>query len=101
MQDVHWSAGLIGYFPTYTLGNIYAAQLYATACKDLGGREAMEESFARGEFRPLLDWLRTNIHARGSILKPRELIKRVTGEDVNPLHLTDYLERKYGRLYGL
>ncbi len=63
LQDVHWSGGAIGYFPTYTLGNLYAAQFFEAARRDLGDLDAM---FARGEFRPLLDWLRRNIHAHGS-----------------------------------
>ncbi len=62
LQDVHWSAGLIGYFPTYSLGNLYAAQYFEQARKDLGDLDAM---FARGEFQPLLAWLRENIHRHG------------------------------------
>lgn len=92
MQDVHWSSGSFGYFPTYTLGNIYAAQFYAAASKALPD---MEESFIRGDFAPLLTWLRTNIHARGSQFPPRELVRRVTGEDCNPDWLINYLTAKY------
>ena len=62
LQDVHWSAGLVGYFPTYSLGNLYAAQFFAKAESELGN---LSESFARGNFRPLLDWLRKNIHCHG------------------------------------
>ncbi|MGE4298107.1 MAG: carboxypeptidase M32 [Desulfovibrionaceae bacterium] len=98
MQDVHWSAGLIGYFPTYTLGNLYAAQFFAKAEADLGDLASM---FARGEFAPLLGWLRTHIHSQGSRLWPRDLVRTVTGEGLNPACLIAYQERKYGELYGL
>ncbi len=96
MQDVHWSAGLIGYFPTYALGNLYGAQLFVQAEKDLGNLEAQ---FARGEFAPLLNWTREKIHHQGSRYWPRDLLKHVTGEDLNPQYLVDYLNRKFGRLY--
>ena len=69
LQDIHWSSGLIGYFPTYALGNLYAAQFFEKAQKDLGDLDAM---FARGEFAPLLDWLRKNIHHHGKRYTPRE-----------------------------
>jgi carboxypeptidase Taq len=96
LQDVHWSAGLIGYFPTYTLGNLYAAQLFVQAEKDLG---ALEPQFAQGQFAPLLQWSQRNIHQQGSRYWPRDLLKQVTGEDLNPQYLTDYLNRKFGSLY--
>jgi carboxypeptidase Taq len=98
MQDVHWSTGSIGYFPTYTLGNLYAAQFFQKARKDLGNPE---ESMAQGEFGDLLAWLRQNIHSRGSTYLPRDLLERVTGEALNPDYLIDYLEAKYSALYGL
>ncbi len=92
MQDVHWSGGHIGYFPTYTLGNIYAAQFFAKAQEELGD---LGEMFARGEFAPLLSWLRTNIHSQGSRHRPRDLVKAVTGEELNPEYLLTYLRRKF------
>lgn len=98
MQDVHWSAGLIGYFPTYTLGNIYAAQLYNEAEKELGD---LEEAFARGEFGGLLSWLRANVHGLGSTFYPRDLIKRISGRDVSPEPFISYCESKYKQLYDL
>ena len=97
MQDVHWSGALIGYFPTYTLGNLYAAQFFAQAEQTLGN---LEDRFAREDFRPLLGWLREKIHSQGSRYRPRDLIHAVTGEDLNPENLTRYLEDKYGNLYG-
>ncbi|RDI96653.1 carboxypeptidase M32 [Meiothermus sp. QL-1] len=97
MQDVHWAAGLIGYFPTYTLGNLYAAQLFAQAERELG---ALEPQFAQGAFAPFLAWTRDRIHHQGSRYWPRELLRRVTGEDINPAYLIRYLESKFGALYG-
>jgi carboxypeptidase Taq len=76
MQDVHWSGGMFGYFPTYTLGNLYAAQFFAKAEEELG---PLEPLFARGEFAPFLDWTRRKIHAEGSRFRPRALVERVTG----------------------
>jgi carboxypeptidase Taq len=97
MQDVHWAGGAIGYFPTYTLGNLYAAQFFAQAKKDLGDLDAM---FANGEFVPLLNWLREKIHSQGARFLPRDLAKDVTGEDLNPQYMIDYLNNKYSVLYG-
>lgn len=96
MQDVHWSGGAIGYFPTYTLGNMYAAQFFAKAREDLGD---LEESFAEGDFFALLDWLRKNIHSQGRRYSPKDLIKTVTGQPLDPSFLINYLKKKYGELY--
>lgn len=98
MQDVHWSAGLFGYFPTYTLGNVIAAQLAAAMRRDLGD---LEELYARGEFAAQLAWLRENVHRHGSRFRPRDLVRRATGHEPDPAHLADYLEEKYGALYRL
>lgn len=98
MQDVHWSAGLIGYFPTYTLGNLYAAQFFTKAEQELG---SLEEQFARGEFAPLLRWTREKIHHQGSRYWPRDLLKAVTDQDINPEYLIEYLTRKYTALYDV
>ncbi len=98
MQDVHWSGGSFGYFPTYTLGNVYAAQLFAAAERALG---PLEERFARGEFEPLLAWLRANVHRHGRRYLPPELIERATGEPPTARYLNAYLEAKFGALYGL
>lgn len=97
MQDVHWSGGLIGYFPTYSLGNLYAAQFYHQAEKDLG---KLEPQFAKGKFAPFMDWTRSNIHHQGARLRAPELVRKVTGEEVNPEYLIKYLNRKFGALYG-
>ncbi len=97
MQDIHWSAGLFGYFPTYTLGNLYAAQFFAKAAADLG---PLEERFAAGDFAPLLTWLRERIHSQGNRLWARPLVKEVTGEELTPRYLVRYLRQKFGALYG-
>ncbi|MGA2402252.1 MAG: carboxypeptidase M32 [Syntrophobacteraceae bacterium] len=98
MQDVHWSGGAIGYFPSYALGNMYAAQFYAKAREKLCD---LQEMFEAGEFAPFLGWLRENIHSQGSRHLPRNLVKAATGEDLNADYLIAYLREKYGRLYEL
>jgi carboxypeptidase Taq len=98
LQDVHWSAGLFGYFPTYTLGNLAAAQLFATASEQIGD---LEELFARGEFRPLLDWLRERIHFHGRCYSGNELIERACGHPLSADPLITYLTHKLRRLYDL
>jgi carboxypeptidase Taq len=98
LQDIHWSAGLIGYFPTYSLGNLYAAQFFEQADRDLGGLNAM---FARGEFQPLLRWLNQNIHAPGQCYTATEFGQRVTGQPLGHAALMRYLRSKLEPLYGL
>jgi carboxypeptidase Taq len=98
LQDIHWSAGLIGYFPTYTLGNLYAAQLFGQAQSELG---ILEESIARGEFHGLLDWLRTKVHRQGQRLRPAALIERITGSPPDHRPLIAALKRKYRELYEI
>ncbi len=97
LQDVHWSCGLVGYFPTYTLGNLYSAQFFEQARNDLGDLDAM---FARGEFAPLLGWLRKNIHQHGKRYSARQLCQRITGKDLSPEPLLRYLENKVATFYG-
>ncbi|MHC4955122.1 MAG: carboxypeptidase M32 [Planctomycetota bacterium] len=98
LQDVHWSAGLFGYFPTYSLGNIYAAQIFDKADEDLGGIHAQ---FGRGEFRPLRNWLNENIHSHGRRYRPRALVERTTGKKPTIEPMMGYLEAKFGELYAL
>jgi carboxypeptidase Taq len=97
LQDIHWSAGLFGYFPTYTLGNVYAAQLHAAADRAVGG---LDELLARGETAPLLEWLRGNVHRHGRRYTPAELVRRATGSVPDPAPLVAALRGKYGALYG-
>lgn len=98
LQDVHWSAGLIGYFPTYTLGNVYAAQLMEAMTVDLGDTAAL---LKRGEFEPLLTWLRKKIHAHGGCLHPVQLIEQATGQSLQSKPLVQYLRNKLTRVYEL
>jgi carboxypeptidase Taq len=98
LQDVHWSAGLIGYFPTYALGNLYAAQFMDSMKRDLPD---LEGSIRKGDFGRILGWLRENIHQFGMVYPASELCSRVSGADLNPDFFTGYLEEKYGGIYGL
>ena len=98
MQDVHWSGGMFGYFPSYTLGNVYAAQLFEAARRDLG---ELEEAFARGEFAPLLAWLRDRVHRHGRRFPPRRLVERATGNPPGTDALVRYLNDRFGALYEL
>jgi carboxypeptidase Taq len=98
LQDIHWSGGGIGYFPTYTLGNLYAAQLFVQARRDLGD---LEGQFRRGEFRLLKEWLNTKIHQHGQRYRAAELVAAVTGEPLSPRFFLDYLRTKFGPLYGI
>lgn len=98
LQDIHWCMGAIGYFPTYTLGNLYAAQLLESARKDIVDHD---ENIRNGIFGPLLDWMRKKIHTRGSILEPAELIEEATGRPPTPEPFVSYLASKVSRLYGI
>jgi carboxypeptidase Taq len=98
LQDVHWSAGLIGYFPTYSLGNLYAAQLFRQADEDLGN---LPQRFALGQFLPLREWLREKIHSQGQRYTAAQLVENITGRPLDHKPLIDYLRKKLGPLYGL
>lgn len=98
LQDIHWSSGILGYFPTYALGNLYAAQFFAVARQAIPD---MDDRFRKGEFRPLLEWLRENIHRHGRRYRTGELVKRVTGQELSATPLLDYLRGKYSGLYGV
>jgi carboxypeptidase Taq len=98
LQDVHWYGGSLGYFPTYTLGNLYSAQLMEAADRALGGVDAQ---LARGEFLPLLGWMREHIHAKGSLASAEEIARAATGKSLGPADLIAYLRGKYSVLYGL
>jgi carboxypeptidase Taq len=98
LQDIHWSMGSFGYFPTYALGNLYAAQLYRTMKRELPG---MEEELVRGEFAPVLGWLRDKVHRLGRLVPAAELCRQVTGESLDPACLAEYLEGKYAGIYEL
>jgi len=98
LQDIHWSHGSFGYFPTYSLGSFYAAQFMHQAKADIEGLEA---DFSKGEFAPLKTWLNENIHQHGKLYNAEELCERVTGERLNVGYFTAYAREKFGRVYGL
>ncbi|MCZ2258366.1 carboxypeptidase M32 [Sporosarcina sp. G11-34] len=98
LQDVHWAGGAFGYFPSYALGYMYAAQLKVAMLKDLPD---FDELCLKGEFSPILDWLTEHVHKFGKMKKPLEIIKDTTGEGLNAKYLADYLSEKYTRLYNL
>lgn len=96
LQDTHWADGSFGYFPTYTLGNLYAAQLYEAVNSSLPERLNPQDYF-----RHLLTWLRINIHSQGQLYGPEELIERVTGEKPTSRYFKEYLINKYSDMYKL
>ena len=98
LQDTHWSCGLLGYFPTYTLGNLYAAQFFHQAHQNLPDLEAQ---IGQGELGPLKTWLNEKIHARGARATASELVEEVTGAKLSADYFIDYLWEKFGALYGL
>ncbi len=98
LQDIHWSGGGIGYFPTYSLGNLYAAQFTEQARVDLGD---LDEPFAEGRFGPLKDWLTEKIYRQGMRYRASELVEEVTGKPLSHRPLMDHLRAKYGPLYGI
>ena len=98
LQDVHWSVGLFGYFPTYTLGNVYAGCLHAALRRDVPDLDA---ALAGGDPSPATAWLRERVQRHGGVYEPRALIERATGAPPSEGPLLDYLEAKFGALYGL
>ncbi|WP_276255416.1 carboxypeptidase M32 [Halomontanus rarus] len=98
LQDIHWSHGSFGYFPTYSLGSVLAAQLYAAAEADLGD---IDEHTREGEFDDLNGWLREQIHVHGKRYTTPDLIERATGEEYTADHFLEYAKNKYGELYDL
>ena len=98
LQDVHWSHGSFGYFPTYSLGSLYAAQFYQSAKQAL---PSLEEDIAGGRIVALLDWLRAHIHYHGRKYRSAELCEKVTGEALNIRYFMEYAEKKYADIYSL
>jgi len=97
LQDIHWSAGF-GYFPSYTLGNLYGAQIYSTLRKDFSN---FDERLASGDTAFILDWLRDKMYVFGAIYQPETLMERVTGESPNPEFFVRYLTGKFEEIYRL
>jgi carboxypeptidase Taq len=98
LQDIHWPAALLGYFPTYSLGNLYAAQLFDQARAELAD---LPQQIARGDFQPLRDWLRKNVYQHGQCYSPAELLARITGRSLGCEALLAYLRQKLEPLYGI
>ncbi|WP_212002423.1 carboxypeptidase M32 [Chitinophaga sp. HK235] len=97
LQDIHWSHGSFGYFPTYSLGSFYAAQFFTAAQKQVPG---LDDAIATGNYHPLLEWLRSNIHPFGRFYTSGELCKKVTGKELQFSYFMDYAEKKYASIYN-
>ncbi|MFB6292498.1 MAG: carboxypeptidase M32 [Candidatus Nanohaloarchaea archaeon] len=98
MQDIHWYQGSIGYFPTYSLGSVLAAQIFRSAEEEV---EGLDEKIEDGDFEPLLEWLRENVHRHGQFYRTEELVEKATGEKPTADYFLEYVKDKYGELYGL
>jgi carboxypeptidase Taq len=96
LQDVHWSTGSFGYFPTYALGNLVSAQLWEVLRKDLPNLDSQIE---KGKFEDFLHWLRKNVHQYGAKYEPQELVQKITGSKINPEPYLRYLQEKFGKIY--
>jgi carboxypeptidase Taq len=95
LQDVHWSGGSFGYFPSYALGYMYAAQLYHAMQKELD----VDQVLASDDYTPIKNWLTEHIHRFGASKKPNQLILEATNEPLNPTYLLDYLRTIYYTVY--
>ncbi|MCK5731448.1 MAG: carboxypeptidase M32, partial [Tenericutes bacterium] len=93
--DVHWSAGLMGYFPTYALGSAYSAQFYFTMIKELD----LDQIITDNKMELINEWLKNKIHKYGSSKTPKELLVEITGEEFNPKYYVKYLIEKYSKIY--
>lgn len=98
LQDVHWSFGGFGYFPTYALGNLVASQIWERMLQDIPD---VEDQIAQAKFDKLLGWLRENVHVHGSKYEPQELVQKITGSKITPEPFMRYLESKFGEIYSL
>ncbi|WP_303673210.1 carboxypeptidase M32 [Vampirovibrio chlorellavorus] len=98
LQDIHWSHGSFGYFPTYTLGNLYSAQFFNTAKQQ---NPTLEQDIAHGNLLTLKNWLNQEIHAVGKMESAATIVQRVTGEPLNARYFVDYLWQKYGDIFNI
>ncbi|MEM3597256.1 MAG: carboxypeptidase M32 [Candidatus Bathyarchaeia archaeon] len=98
MQDTHWASGLFGYFPSYALGNVYSGQILAQMEKEIAD---WREQVSKGNFRLIKNWLVNNVHKYGNLYAPADLIKKITGTELNVKPYLQYLEEKYSKLYDL
>ena len=96
LQDVHWSMGSIGYFPTYSMGNILSYQIWNALSRDV---KDPFDKIANGDFAPILEWLQENMYSKGKKYTPKELVQRMTGESINPKYYLEGLEAKYREIY--
>lgn len=96
LQDVHWSCGLIGYFPTYAIGNLYAAQFYFAMNNQISD---LKNKISKGDFTEIKSWLNKNIHTHGKLYSAQDLVKKVTGEPLNSDYFNKYIEEKYKGIY--
>ncbi len=94
LQDIHWTGGDMGYFPTYTLGNLYASQLWGSLVDDLGPVDGCIE---KGDFSGIREWLVRNVHTKGALLLPGDLMMNVTGKMADASYFLEYLKGKYGQ----
>lgn len=98
LQDVHWAGDLMGYFPSYTMGNLYAAQFYEAMAREVPG---LEQRIAQGDLAGVRTWLREKVHRWGQVKQPQDLLREVTGRDLDPTALTRYFQTKYSAIYQL
>ncbi len=98
LQDIHWSEGYIGYFSTYTLGNLVASQLWQAMAAEMPD---LTEQIEQGQFEGILEWQRRNVHRHGAKLLPSEIVQRATGSDLSAEPYLDYLQTKFGEIYSL
>jgi carboxypeptidase Taq len=96
LQDMHWSGGSFGYFPTYAIGTIYASQLFDKIKKD---NSNVNDEIVKGEFGNILSWLREKVHKYGRLMTAEEIIKNACGEGINSKSFINYLKNKYYQLY--
>ena len=98
MQDIHWSDGMIGYFPSYTIGNVASVQFFEATQR---AHPELVEDIRLGRFSTLLGWLRDHVHAHGRKFLPKDLLLRATGSPLTPEPYLRYLRQKFGEIYGL
>jgi carboxypeptidase Taq len=97
LQDIHWSQGSIGYFPSYALGNAFAAQIYHVMEQEID----VDKILRSGDLTPITNWLKEKVHRFGEMRKTKQLLRDITGEDFNPRYYIDYLTKKFTEIYEL
>jgi carboxypeptidase Taq len=96
LQDIHWSEGMFGYFPSYTLGHVLSVQLYELALQE---HPSIPDEIAAGQFGTLLRWLNKNVHAHAGKYDSRELIRRIAGGEIKAEPYLNYIQKKYHAIY--